>query len=226
MKKVIIFGTGKIAQVAYYYFSRSKQIEVCGLTVDREYVQPVTWANLPVVDFETVVTKFHPDEYEIFVALGYQELNKLRTNRCLESKNKGYKLFSYIDPNAGVPDDFKYGENCFVMTSQNIHPNVSIGNNVFVWSGSTIGHHSYVDDNCWLTSTSNIAGNVVIGRNCFLGMNSTVVDSIQIGHNCLLGASVLITKSLPDESVVIEKGTDIHRLTTSQFLKLSSRIGA
>lgn len=224
MKKIIIFGIGKISQVVYYYFSRCPNLKVCGFTVDREYLQPIKWTNLPIIDFEQVQERFSPGEYEMFVSLGYQKLNSFRANRVLEAKNKGYSLFSYIDPNAAVPEDFKYGENCLVMPNQNIQPCVSIGHNVFVWSGVTIGHHSRIEDNCWLTSTSNIAGNVVVGKNCFLGMNTTLVDSVCIGQNCLLGASVLVTKSLPDESVVIDKGTEVNRLSSSQFLKLSSRM--
>src|SRR5580658_8665012 len=104
-KKVILFGTGKIAQVIYYYFSRCPQLEVCGFTVDREYLQPVTWTNLPIVDFAKVQDRFAPGEYEMFVALGYQQLNHLRTNRVLDAKNKGYALFSYIDSKAEIPDD-------------------------------------------------------------------------------------------------------------------------
>lgn len=224
MKKIIIFGIGKIAEVIHYYLSKYSHIQVCGFTVDREYLKPVTWTPLPVVDFEHVQNHFPPSEYEMFVSLGYQKLNYFREMRVLDAKNKGYTLFSFLDPHASIPDDFKYGENCFVMSNQNIQPCVSIGNNVFVWNGVTIGHHSRIEDNCWLTSTANIAGNVVIGKNCFLGMNTTIVDSVNIGKNCLLGASALITKSLPDESVVIHNGTDISRLTSSQFLKLSSRM--
>lgn len=223
-KKVVLFGTGKIAQVIYYYFSRHAQFDVCGFTVDSDYVRPVAWSHLPVVDFDNVQNQFPPSEYEMFVALGYQKLNQLRADRVLDAKNKGYSLFSYVDPNSGVPDDFKYGENCFVMSHQNIQPCVSIGSNVFLWSGVTIGHHSRIDDNCWLTSTSNVAGNVLIGKNCFLGMNTTIVDSVSIGQNCLLGASSLVTKTLPDETVVIDKGTDINRLKSFQFLQLSSRM--
>lgn len=224
MKKIIIFGIGKIAQVVYYYLSRSTNLKVCAFTVDANYVNPISWSNLPVIEFEKIQEQFSIKEYEMFIALGYQRLNHLRTKKVFESKNKGYTLFSFIDPKADLPDDFTYGENCFVMSNQNIQPCVSIGNNVFVWGGVTIGHHSRIEDNCWLTSTANIAGNVLIGRNCFLGMNTTIVDSICIGKNSLLGASTLITKSLPDESVVFDKGTDINRLRSSQFLKLSSRM--
>ena len=223
-KKIVIFGIGKIAQVIYYYFSKCPQIEVCALVVDREYIKPISWSHLPIIDFETIHQTFPPGEYEMFVALGYQKLNQLRADRVRQAKNKGYSLFSFIDSNAHIPNDFEYGENCFVMANQNIHPCVSIGNNVFIWSGVTISHHSRIDDNCWITSTSNIAGNVMIGKNCFLGMNTTIVDSVTIGDKCMLGASVLVTKSLPDESVMIDKGAEIHRLTSSQYLKLSLRM--
>lgn len=224
MSKIIIFGTGKIAEVIYYYFSRCAEIQVCGFTINQEYRKKIAWSDLPVVDFESIENHFPPDEYIMFVALGYQDMNQLRADRCAEAKNKGYKLFTFIDPKSNVPDDFQYGENCFVMTNQNIQPRVSIGNNVFIWSGVTIGHHTQIDDNCWLTSAANIAGNVVIGKNCFIGINATLVDSITIDEYCLLGASTLISKSLPKESVVMNRDTELSRLNSKQFLTLSSRM--
>ena len=224
MKKIIIFGTGKIAEVVFQYFSRDPEIHVVALTVDEAYLKPVAWTSLPLVPFEKIEESFSPDDYELFVAVGYQDLNRLRAERCKRAKSKGYTLFSYVDRSIGVPEDFQWGENCLVLGPQNIQPRVKIGHNVFVWSGVTLGHHSYIEDDVWITSGAQIAGNVAIGAGSFIGINATVVDSIRIGKNSLLGAAVLVTQSLPDESVVIERGTEISRLTSTQFLKLSARM--
>jgi acetyltransferase-like isoleucine patch superfamily enzyme len=85
-----------------------------------------------------------------------------------------------------------------------------------------IAHHSVVDDNCWLTSCCNISGNVHLGANTFVAVNATVGHSVTIGKNCFLGANSLSTKNLEDEKVVIEESTKPIRLTSSQFLRMSS----
>lgn len=47
--KIIIFGTGEIAELAYYYFTNDSQYEVVAFVADDEYVNNSTFQNLPLV---------------------------------------------------------------------------------------------------------------------------------------------------------------------------------
>ena len=221
MKKIIIFGIGKIADVVSYYFENFSQYNIVAYTVDTEYISSNSFKGKPIIPFEKLINIYPPSSNDIFVALGYQDLNRLREKKCLEVKEKGYKLISYIGNSPGISKDLIYQENCFVMDGALIHPKVEIGKNVFIWSGSMIGHHSYISDNCWLTSSSNISGGVNVGKNCFFAVNSTVANSLKIGKNCFFGANSLITKCVDDESVFIENSSNIYRLKSHQFLELS-----
>ena len=221
MQKVIIFGIGKVSDVISYFLENFSDYKIIAYTVDEEYIFQNKFREKPVIPFKNLENLYIPSEYDVFVALGYQELNRLREKKCLEVKEKGYKLFSYIGNSSGISKDLIYKENCFVMDGALIHPKVEIGKNVFIWSGSMIGHHSYISDNCWLTSSSNISGGVNVGKNCFFAVNSTVANSLKIGKNCFFGANSLITKSVDDESVFIENSSNIYRLKSHQFLKLS-----
>jgi len=44
---------------------------------------------------------------------------------------------------------------------------------------------------------------VVIGKNCWIGCNVTILSGVKIGDNCVIGASSVITKDIPDNSVVV-----------------------
>jgi UDP-3-O-[3-hydroxymyristoyl] glucosamine N-acyltransferase len=158
----------------------------------------------------------------MFIAIGYQDLNKLREARCKEAINKGYKLVSIIGSKSQIPSNVVIGWNCFLMPQALIHPCVNIKNNVFVWSGALIAHHSTIDDNCWLTSCCNVAGNVQLGANTFVAINATIGHSVKIGKNCFLGANTLVTKDLDNDKVVIEESTKPFRLNSRQFLRFSN----
>ena len=222
MNKVIIFGTGKIADVIFYYLQNESEYTPVAFTVDKEYIKSDSFNGLPVIDFKEIQEKFPPGEHKMFVAMGYQDLNDARTEKLKQAKAKNYELISYIHPESGAPKDLQLGENCFVMNNVCIHPRVKIGSNVFIWSGTMIGHHSEVRDNCWLTSCANISGNVKVGKNCFFAVNSTVAHSVEIGNHCFLGANALVTKHLKDEQVVIEQSTKPFRLNSRQFLRMSN----
>ena len=221
-RDLIIFGVGKIAEVAYYYAKEECGFNVCAFCVDKEYISDSSFHNLPVIPFEEIERRMPPDRYKMFVAVGYHDLNKLRERKCKEAQNKSYELVSLVSPASAIPKNVTYGWNCFIMPPSIIHPFVKLGNNVFVWSGAIVGHHSFIQDHCWLTSGCNIAGNVMMGTNTFVAINATVSHSVKIGVNCFLGANTLLTKDLADNLVVIAESSKPLRVNSSQFLKISN----
>ncbi|MGK5077185.1 acetyltransferase [Janthinobacterium sp. HLX7-2] len=221
MKPVILFGTGKIAEVILYFLRHHSQRQVVACCVDREYVPGPHWQDLPVVAFEEISSRYPAETHDMFIALGYQGMNALRAEKCAQARQLGYTLASYVHPDAGLPLDCRYGDNCFIMNQVHVHPCVTLGDNVFVWSGALIGHHSSIANNCWLTSATNISGNVKVGENCFFGINSTIGNSVQIGASCFIGANTLVTKCTQDEQVFLQESSKAFRLNSRQFLRMS-----
>lgn len=221
-KPLIIFGTGKIAEVVSYYAVEECGFSIAAYTVDKLHLQSGTFLSKPVIAFEELASSYPVDQYNMFVAVGYHNLNKMRAEKCTSAKALGYQLISVVSPHATLAKNIVYGENCFIMPPCMIHPCVQLGNNVFVWSGAMIGHHSVIADHCWFTSNCNIGGNVVMGQHCFVALNATVSHSVRIGSQCFLGANTLVTKDLEDEKVVIAESSKPIKLNSSQFLKFSS----
>jgi acetyltransferase-like isoleucine patch superfamily enzyme len=52
-------------------------------------------------------------------------------------------------------------------------------------------------------------------------VNATVTNDIRIGNRCIIGANTLVTKDLQDGQVVIERSSDVFRLNSDQFLKIT-----
>ncbi|MEP6948202.1 MAG: acetyltransferase [Ginsengibacter sp.] len=221
-KDLVIFGIGKIAEVIFYYAKEECSFNVVAFCVDEPFKNVEHFHGLPVVPFDKVVQEFPPSANDMFIGVGYHDLNRLREARCTDAISKGYKLVSIISPLANVPSSVITGCNCFIMPPAIIHPYVTIKNNVFIWSGAMVGHHSVIEDNCWLTSSCNISGNVHLGANTFMAVNATIGHSVSLGKNCFIGANVLVTKNLEDEKVVIVESTKPIRLNSSQFLKISN----
>jgi len=221
MKKVVIFGAGKIAEVVAHYIRHASDFDLVAFTCDREYVSAEEYLGLPLTPFDELPEKYPPGEFSIFVAQGYQKLNQLRSGTIDRVRDKGYRLVSYIHPKANVPADFEYGENCLVLDTQAIQPRARIGNNVFVFSGTLVGHHSVIHDNCWITSSAAISGSVTLGRNCFVGANATIGHEVEIGDDSIIGAGCIVTRSQPAGSVIVQPDTPVHRLNSDQFMKLT-----
>jgi sugar O-acyltransferase (sialic acid O-acetyltransferase NeuD family) len=221
MSKVILFGAGKIADVAYYYLKNDSEHEVIAFTVDRGYIQGPTKWGLPVVAFEEIERLYPPDNYKMFVAVGYQDLNKMRASKVAAAKAKSYELISYVCSHATNFGKVQVGENCFILENADIQPCATVGNDVFIWSGNHIGHHATIGDHCYFTGHVIVGGNTTIEPYCFLGMNATIGHEITIGQESFIGAGSIITKNVPPRSVYIAQDTPRFRLDSQTFLKLT-----
>lgn len=219
-KKLIVFGTGQIAQLAHFYFQTDSTYEVVGFTVDGVYIQQATFCDLPVVPFEDILSKFPPETYCIFIALSYSKLNLLRKEKFLASKALGYEIASYISSKALILNEHKIGDNCFVLENNIIQPFVVIGDNVTLWSGNHIGHHSTIGDHSFVASHAVISGGVSIGRQCFIGVNATIRDNVSVGDMCVIGAGTLLLGDAGPESVFFAPASELSRVPSTRLRKI------
>jgi sugar O-acyltransferase (sialic acid O-acetyltransferase NeuD family) len=220
MKPIVIFGTGDIAQLAWFYFTHDSPHEVVGFTVDRAFLDKETFCGLPVFAFEDAPDRWPSSEFDMFVALSYSSLNRLRREKCDAARAKGYALVSYISSKATVWPGFQHGENCFILEDNTLQPFAVVGNNVTLWSGNHIGHHSRIGDDCFIASHVVISGGVEIGNSCFIGVNATFRDHIKIGERCVIGAGCLITGDAEAEGVYIGTASERAKVPSSRLRRI------
>jgi sugar O-acyltransferase (sialic acid O-acetyltransferase NeuD family) len=225
MNKVVIFGAGKIADQAFFYLTNDSPYEVVAFTVDESYMTKENLYGLPVIPFGQVENKFPPGGFKMFLALGYQNLNKLRAAKYLSAKDKGYELISYVSSKASNFGGVDIGDNCFILENAVIQPGSKIGNNVYVWSGNHIGHHATIGDHCYISGQVVVSGNTVIEPYCFIGVNATIGHEITVGRESIVGAGCVITKTAEPKSVYIAQDTPKYRLDSTKFLELTKMCG-
>ncbi len=201
-RKLVIIGDSAFAEVAYEYFTSDSDYDVVSFCVERDFLKQHQLFGLPVVPFETVENVYPPSTHDIYVAIVYTKLNRLRTRLLMQAKAKGYEPASYISSHAFVWRNVVIGEHAFIFENNVVQPFVKLGDNVVLWSGNHIGHHSVIGDNCFVASHAVVSGFVTIGRNSFIGVNATIGNNITIGSDCILGAGSLISKDVEDDRVV------------------------
>lgn len=220
-RKLVIFGAGKIAEQAYFCFAKDSDYEVCGFAVDAAYRTTETLFGLPVIPADRMVEQYPPSEFHSFVALGYQDLNRLRTTKVAEMRGRGYTLATYISSRASNIADVPVGENCLILENSVLQVGSQVGSNVFIWSGCHVGHHATVRDNCYLAGQVVVSGSSIVEESCFLGVNCTIGHQITVGAECVIGAGALILKNAAPGSVYIEAETAKFRLDSRSFLRLT-----
>jgi sugar O-acyltransferase (sialic acid O-acetyltransferase NeuD family) len=217
MKDLVVVGTGLFAEVARDYFHEFSDYRVVAFSCHARYKSADTYSGLPVIELERLAEVHTASQVELFVAIGYRRMNKLRQSVYESLKAEGYRFASFVAPGVRTWASNMFGENVFIFENNVIQPSVQIGNNTILWSGNHIGHHSTIGSHCFVSSHVVISGSCRIGDNCFLGVNATLYDGVTIGSECLIGAGAIISGDAKDRAVYVAASTKAFPKTSDQI---------
>jgi len=214
MAKVVIWGTGMFADLAYLYLTEDTEHAIVGFVVDAEFKDTDQFLGLPVVTPETVEAAFPPAECRMFVPMSQRENGDCRRSKYLAMKEKGYGFISYVSSRAQVFSNATVGENCFILENNIIQHYASVGDNVILWSNNHIGHHSSIGSHSFLTSQVVVSGRCSVGEHCYFGVNATVGDGIAVAERNILGAGSLVMRNTKPGQVFVEKPTALFPMSS------------
>ena len=144
----------------------------------------------------------------VLIRLQRRDIWELK-KRCIESKGFKKKCYIYafekcLDKKASwIGWESNIVEKpCFPhgISGIFISGGAVIGKNAVIFQQVTIGSNSLLD--------SHKQGSPVIGDNCYIGAGAKLIGRITIGNNCRIGAGTVVTKDIPDNSLVV--GGDIR----------------
>lgn len=203
MQKIVLFGIGNVAEVAYYFLKHDTNKEVVAFTLEKNYIKDNHEKfGLPIVEYEIIEEKYPPNEYLLFAPCSGTNLNRFRERIYNTGKSKGYNFYTYISSKASVFTE-KIGENCFILEDNTIQPYTKIGNNCVLWSGNHIGHHTIIEDHIFISSHVVICGECLIKKYSWLGVNSSIKNTLIIDEGTIVGMDSSVTKNTTGNSIYI-----------------------
>jgi sugar O-acyltransferase (sialic acid O-acetyltransferase NeuD family) len=191
-KPLLIFGAGLQADLARYYFAEHASRHVEAFTVDAAYVGDGRFDGLPVLDFAEAQQRFPPATHDLFVAIGYTQLNQVRKRVFESARALGYALPSFVHPTASVARNVRIGANTLLREMAVVSPFARVGDGCQLGTRALVSHHARIGSHCWLSPGALVCGNAQVGEACFIGANATLRDGITVGASCVIGAGALI----------------------------------
>jgi sugar O-acyltransferase (sialic acid O-acetyltransferase NeuD family) len=200
-KPLLIFGTGDLAKVVIGYFLKDSEYDVSACVATRDAIRQSNFMGFEIVPFEEVESAYPPEEFQMFIAVGYKRMNHIRARFYHEAKGKGYKLATYISSRALCMEGVTVGENCLICENSVIHISSRIGDNTVISGGCYIAHNNAIGDHVFSSAHFSTGGYVKIGNHAFLGLNSCVTEKINVAPYTVVGAGVTISKDTKEWTV-------------------------
>lgn len=143
----------------------------------------------------------------------YYEYNQIKPSDDGQKQKVLAELLGYKPDNVDISQPFycDYGTN--IKFGSNVHVNLScyfmdgaqitLGNNVFV--GPFTGFYTAAHPNAHEPRNEGLeqARPITIGDNCWFGANVSVMPGVTIGNNCVISAGSVVTKDMPDNSIIM-----------------------
>lgn len=219
MTRLVLAGNAVTAEILLGYLARDPRYEVAGLVVDDAYVDKGTVTQLASTPLSRLRERFPADSCRILMAVGYDDLNRVRESLFLRLKDMGYGIETYVHPQAMVHTQLPLGEGSIVLPGAVVEPHAAVGANTMVWCNVTVAHHSRVGDNCWIAGGTVVAGQASIGRNSFVGVNATVVNKVNVGDYNVIGAAALISRDTKPSTVHLARSAEPFRYSSEDYVK-------
>ncbi|EAW7500887.1 UDP-N-acetylbacillosamine N-acetyltransferase [Campylobacter coli] len=147
--------------------------------------------------FESTLSK-----YDIFIAIGNNEIRKKIYQKILEN---GFKIVNLIHKSALISPSASIEENAgiLIMPYVVINAKAKIEKGVILNTSSVIEHECVIGEFSHVSVGAKCAGNVKIGKNCFLGINSCVLPNLSLADDSILGGGATLVKSQSKKGVFV-----------------------
>jgi len=116
----------------------------------------------------------------------------------------GGKFSSTISSKALIGSyDVKIGKGSNILSGSTFSNSTKIGIGCIIYYNSVITHDCIIGNFVEISPSVNVLGRVTIGDYSRVGSNTTILPNVTIGNNVIVGAGSVVTKDVPNNSLVV-----------------------
>lgn len=127
-----------------------------------------------------------------------------RRRAVLDATRLGFENpYSFIDPDVTVPTSLSAEPGLWVNIGAVLGSASRFGRFVFVNRAASVGHHANLADFISIGPNATLAGHVTLGFGAAVGAGATLLPRITVGEHAIVGAGAVVTRDVPDRSLVV-----------------------
>lgn len=132
-------------------------------------------------------------EYEMFVAIGYNEIREKIQNQL---EQVGASIPVLVHPNAVLGEQVEIQPGTVIMAGVIVNSCTKIGKGCIINTGAIIEHDNIIENYSHISPGVCIAGTVRVGEGTWLGIGSIISNNISITSKCIIGAGAVVIKNI------------------------------
>jgi len=101
-----------------------------------------------------------------------------------------------------IAPDVPVGEGTIFLAGSIVSAGSRIGENVIVNTAASVDHDCVIEDGVHVAPGCRLCGDVHVGRGSLLGAGTIIVPGVRIGSDVFVHAGQVVTKNVPDGTVV------------------------
>jgi sugar O-acyltransferase (sialic acid O-acetyltransferase NeuD family) len=198
-KETYIIGAGGFARETLdIYIDLGREKDVVGFLEENCQNDGAILNGKPVHDI-SCLNQFNGKNKPLVI--GAIESTK-RKNLLMKLEKEGYCFDTLIHPSVIRSRWVKIGEGCIVTAGVIMTCQIEIGRHVILNLGTQIGHDVRIGAYTTLSPGVKLMGHVNLGDEVYVGTNATIIDRIKVGNRAIIAAGAVVTKDVPEMSLV------------------------
>jgi len=215
---MLIIGAKGFAKEVLEVLHQLKKLDNLAFYDDINNIDNLLFNKFPLLNSKKQVIKhFKSFDNSYTIGIGNPKLRKKMYDKF---SLLGGDILSTISPNAEIGNyDIKIGKGTSILPKVVISNGVSIGKVCLIYYGTIITHDCKIGQFVEISPNATVLGRVTIGSYSQIGAGSIILPDIKIGMNVIVGAGAVVTKDIPNNSVVVGIPAKIIK-TNSTFTDL------
>lgn len=193
--RLVFIGGGKMAKELYCWMLQSSVLQdysnlayVSNVksNLQMDYLGEISPMNIRVDD-------------KLILAIGDVKYRREAIDNFADHKDK---FVTFVHPTSIISEEVSLGVGAVISPFCIISNDTRIGDFLFMNAYSSIGHDCMIGDNMVMSPYAAITGSCELGSDVYMGTHSTSIPSRRIGNKVKVSAGSVVTKHVPEESIV------------------------
>jgi len=204
MKKIFLIGGGGHSLSCLDLLNECDDYTVVGV-IDKNKNCKAANNGIPYLGGDENIKDFISERDACIIAIGQIKEAKLRKKLFNFVTEIKAKLPTIVAKSSSISFNSSIGNGSVIFHFCKINYGSVIMENCIVNTGAIIEHEAKVGAHTHISTGAILNGATKVGEETFIGSRAVVLEGREIGNRCIVQAGAIVSKNIPDDSVVLRE---------------------